>query len=86
MRQDLDNDRMLLFALVRAIEIVGEAAKKVSVPMRAAVPGLHWDAIVGMRNQIVHAYLRIDNDIVWKTATVELPPLLAMLRQTLAGS
>lgn len=55
-RADLDSDRMLLFALVRAIEIVGEAASNVSPATRAAIPGLPRSAIVGMRNRIVHAY------------------------------
>ena len=47
-RGDLDTDRMLLFAVVRAIEIVGEAARNVSAETRAALPGLQWDAIVGI--------------------------------------
>ena len=49
-RADLDTDRMLLFAVVRAIEVVGEAANHVSDAGRALLPGLPWPAIVGMRN------------------------------------
>ncbi len=51
-RPDLDRDEMLLFALVRAVEVVGEAATKVSVEGRAGVPEIRWAAIVGMRNRL----------------------------------
>ncbi len=55
-RADLDCDEMLLFALVRAVEVIGEAATKVSVEGRTGVPDIRWAAIVGMRNRLVHAY------------------------------
>jgi uncharacterized protein with HEPN domain len=64
-RADLDEDRMLLFAVVRAIEIVGEAVSKVSAETRAEHSTIPWPAIIGMRNRIVHAYFDIDSDIVW---------------------
>jgi uncharacterized protein with HEPN domain len=54
-RADLDKDQMLLFALVRAVEIIGEAASRVSVEGRAELPDLPWRAAVGMRNRLVHA-------------------------------
>lgn len=78
-RADLDSDRMLVFALVRAIEIVGEAAAKLSAAGRAEVPAVPWSSIVGMRNRLVHAYFDVDLDILWNTATEALPPLLAQL-------
>lgn len=84
-RSDLDTDRMLLFAVVRAIEIIGEAASKVSEETRAHSPTIPWKAIVGTRNRIVHAYFDIDKDILWKAAAEEIPALAAMLR-TLAGA
>ena len=79
-RAHLDSDRMLLFAVVRAIEIVGEAASKVSEQTKSAHPQVPWQAIAGMRNRLVHAYFDIDRDIVWVTATKEVPALLQMLR------
>ncbi len=79
-RGDLDQDDMLLFALVRAIEIVGEAASKVSPETKAATPDVPWPAIVAMRNRLVHAYFDIDRDILWKTISVEIPDLLSLLR------
>jgi uncharacterized protein with HEPN domain len=66
-RSDLDDDRMLLFAVVRAIEVIGEAASKVSEEFRAISPGVPWKAIVGMRNRLIHGYFDIDTEIVWKT-------------------
>ena len=80
-RTDLDSDRMLLFAVVRAIEIIGEAASRTSEETRSVTPTVPWKAIVGMRNRIIHAYFDIDKDIVWKAATEEVPALLAILRQ-----
>lgn len=55
-RADLDQDQMLLFAVVRAIEVLGEAASKISPETRAAVPSVPWGAIVGMRNRLIHGY------------------------------
>lgn len=77
---DLDSDRMLLFALVRAIEIIGEAASKVSVDLRDQAPEIPWGLIVSMRNRLIHAYFDIDHDIPWKTATVEIQSLLPQLQ------
>jgi uncharacterized protein with HEPN domain len=85
-RAALDTDRMLLFALVRAIEIVGEAASKVSHDTRAAAPAVPWDQITGMRNRLVHAYFDIDRDVLWRTATEEVPSLLLLLRPLVTGT
>jgi uncharacterized protein with HEPN domain len=79
-RADLDGDQMLLFAVVRALEILGEAASKVTAESRNAAPLVPWPAIVGMRNRIIHAYFDIDYDIVWQAATVEVPVLVRGLR------
>ena len=79
-RADLDNDRMLLFALVRAVEVMGEAAGKISDNTRSAHKDLPWTAIVGMRNRLIHGYFDIDTDIVWKTVSEEIPDLLPKLR------
>ncbi len=82
-RTDLDTDPMLLFARVRAIEIIGEAASKVSAEQRTASPTVPWTAIVSMRNRLIHAYFDVDRDIVWKTVTEEIPSLQSQLLQLL---
>jgi uncharacterized protein with HEPN domain len=79
-REDFDTDLMLLFAVVRAIEIIGEAAWRVSEETRAVTSGVPWKAVIGMRNRIIHAYFDIDKDIVWKAAAEEVPDLLQRLR------
>ena len=83
-RADFDADRMLLFGVVRAIEVIGEAAGKISQDTRRAAPTIPWAAIVSMRNRLIHAYFDIDHDIVWKTVTEEIPALLPALRALLA--
>jgi uncharacterized protein with HEPN domain len=77
---------MLLFAVVRAIEIVGEAASRISADGRAAMPGVPWPAVIGAQNRLLHAYFDINRKIVWKTVTEELPPLLAALEGALNGN
>jgi uncharacterized protein with HEPN domain len=78
-RSDLDEDRQLVLAVVKSIEIVGEAAARISEETRAANPAIPWAAAVGMRNRLVHAYFDIDHDRVWDTVTDDLPPLIVEL-------
>ena len=80
---DLGSDRMLMFAVVRAIEVVGEAANHVSDDGRSLLPSLPWPAIIGMRHRIVHAYFDVDPETVWKTVVDELPVLSAALKAAL---
>ena len=79
-RSALALDEMLLFAVVRAVEIVGEAASKVTEETREKHRHIPWRAIVGMRNRLVHAYFEIDMDMVWVASTQEIPVLLSQLR------
>ncbi len=78
-RGDLDGDRMLLFAPVRAVEVIGEAASRVTPETRSGLPAVPWAAITGMRNRLIHAYYDVDRDILWKTTTEELPQLAGTL-------
>ncbi len=84
-RADLDSDLMLSFALVRAVEVIGEAASKVSQQTRTANKQVPWPAIVAMRNRLIHAYFDIDRDVLWKTVTQEIPSLLTALRNLSVG-
>ena len=77
--EDLARDRMLALAVVRCIEIIGEAAAKVGPQTRAAAPAIPWTAMVGMRNRLVHGYFEIDYDRVWDTVEKDLPGLLENL-------
>lgn len=60
----LDSDQLLAAALERFIEVVGEAANKVSEPTRRSAPQIPWREIIGMRNRLVHGYASVDHDIV----------------------
>jgi uncharacterized protein with HEPN domain len=82
-RADLDSDEMLRFALVRAVEVIGEAAARITPVTQQATPELPWREIVAMRNRLVHAYYDINTDILWKTITEEIPALLPILRTAL---
>jgi len=84
-RDDLDTDEMLLFALVRAIEIAGEAASQVTAKTRTQLPDLPWASIIGMRNRLVHAYFDINRDILWTTVAEAAPPLAERSKNVLVG-
>jgi uncharacterized protein with HEPN domain len=78
-REDLDNDQMLAYALVHALQIVGEAGSKISAETRAMNPAIPWAEIIGMRHRLVHAYVDVDLDLVWMTATEAAPALLSQI-------
>jgi uncharacterized protein with HEPN domain len=66
-------------AVERAFEIIGEAARNFSTGARSQFPHVPFGAIIGMRNNLAHAYGRVDPERVWETATVSIPSLLAEL-------
>jgi uncharacterized protein with HEPN domain len=76
---DLAGDQMLQFALVRAIEIIGEAAGRVSEDVQKAAPEIPWREAVGIRNRLVHAYFNVDLVILWQTAAESVPELQVQL-------
>lgn len=82
-RAALDTDRQLLLSIVKDVEILGEAAARVSPELRALHPEVPWAVIVAMRNRLVHGYFDIDHGIVWNTVTADLPPLLALIEAVL---
>ena len=75
-RNALETDKMLSFAVVRALEIFGEAAANVSKPFQQNHPEIPWWAIIGMRNRLIHAYFDIDYDILWQALKHEIPNLI----------
>jgi uncharacterized protein with HEPN domain len=84
-RSDLEQRRMLVLAVLKDIEIVGEAATRVSEETRAQLAAIPWTEIVGMRNRLIHAYFDVDLDRVWDTLTVDLPALVGLLEGALPG-
>jgi uncharacterized protein with HEPN domain len=83
-RTDLDEDDMFPLAIVRLLEIVGEAAKSVGTEARAAVPAVPWKQVAGTRDRLIHGYHDVDMDIVWSIIVHDLPALIPALRTALA--
>ena len=84
-RDALDQDRQLTLALVKAVEIIGEAAFQISAATRAEIETIPWPAIVGMRHRLVHAYFDINLNVLWRTVQEDLPPLVAALEDILGS-
>ena len=78
-REDLATNRMLMHSLVRDIEIIGEAASKLSPELKEQIPNIEWRKVVGMRNRLTHAYYDISLDILWTTVTYNIPKIIAEL-------
>jgi len=72
---DLSTDRMLLLALVKEIEILGEAATQISEDFRLSRPEIPWAEIRGMRSRLIHAYSDVNVALVWSTVISDLPEL-----------
>ncbi len=85
-RHDYDEDENLRLALAHLVQVIGEAARQVSLTFRDAHPEIPWMEIVGMRSKIVHDYLNVDEDVVWEVVTGDLPPLALALERILGES
>jgi len=85
-RADLDIDRALGLAIIRCVEIVGEAASRIPVAIRRRYPKIPWQQLIGMRNRLVHGYDIVDYDIVWSTVAQDLPPLITELEKILSSA
>ena len=80
-RDDLETDRQLVLALVKDIEIIGEAAAQITEDTHSRTPSIPWQKIIAMRNRLVHAYFSINLDIVWQTVQKDLTPLIETLER-----
>ncbi len=78
-RQDLESDRLLILALTRLVEVIGEAASQVPAGIRQRHPEIPWGDIIGMRNRLIHGYDVIDADVLWRTLKKDLAPLIVQL-------
>ena len=73
------NDEKTLFAVIRAIEIIGEASKKVPKSLKEKYSYIPWREIAGMRDKVVHEYFGVDKKVVWHTVKNDLPNLKKQL-------
>jgi uncharacterized protein with HEPN domain len=74
---------VLVLSLIRELEIIGEAASKISAETRSQNTSIPWQDISGMRNRLIHAYFDVDLDTVWSTVSRDLPTLKAELEKIL---
>ncbi len=84
-RADLDTDRLLNLALVRLLEIVGEAAGRVPKELCANHPEIPWPQIISLRNRLIHGYDSVDFNILWQIIANDLPPLIPALETIIAS-
>ena len=72
-------------AVIRRLEIIGEATRRISEATREAMPELPWSDMVGMRNILIHRYDTVDMNVVWDAVHTDLPPIIAVLEKKLSS-
>lgn len=77
--EEFETSELHQYAVVKALEVVGEAARLVSEETRSAHPQIPWRVIAGMRNRLIHEYFRIHLPTLWQTVQDDVPPLIAQL-------
>ena len=80
-RMDLEKDRLHMLAIIKSIEIIGEAASKVTGKFKSENQNIPWDDIINMRHRLIHAYFDVNLDIIWQTVKTDLPDLIKALEE-----
>ncbi len=81
--EEFKKDRKTLNAVVRSIEIIGEASKKLPDSLKAKYRELPWKEMSGMRDKLIHAYFGMDTETIWKTVKENIPPLKKSIQKML---
>jgi len=81
--EQFTKDEKTVYAVVRAIEIIGEAARKIPKDLQKTYAEIPWREIIGTRDKLIHDYFGVNLSVVWRTAREDLPPLVAQLRTVL---
>ncbi len=79
--EDFLSDEKTQDAVIRNIEIVGEATKKLSKELKSCYPSIPWKMMAGTRDRLIHGYFGVNIDIVWGIATVDVPELETTMRE-----
>jgi uncharacterized protein with HEPN domain len=82
-RDQFEDDFRINFAVVRALEIIGEAAKRLPLSLREEYPDVPWKNMAGMRDRIIHGYDTVDLQIVWDVVKVDIPLIRPRIQQIL---
>ncbi|MGB3534807.1 MAG: DUF86 domain-containing protein [Microcoleaceae cyanobacterium] len=81
--EEFEQDKKTIFAVTRAIQILGEAAKKVPDSVRSQYPEIPWRAMAGMRDKVTHEYFGVDLRVLWDTVQQDLPPLVGLMQRVI---
>jgi uncharacterized protein with HEPN domain len=78
-QEDFNDNELVQDAVIRNIEIIGEASKKISKDLKAQYPEVPWKVMSGMRDKLIHDYFGVDVDVVWKTVKEDIPYLKSLI-------
>ena len=76
-----ESNSLIYDATLRNLELIGEAATHIPLEIRLAYSHISWRQIIALRNRLIHAYLGLDNDILWNVIQIDIPELLLALKQ-----
>ncbi len=81
--EDFAKDRKTINAVIRSIEVIGEATKKIPKSIKDRYPSIPWKRMAGMRDKMIHGYFGVDVEILWKTIKEDVPPLKPLILEVL---